>query len=168
MVTDSSNAAVWKRLGAGKSVSGTANHWSLSGKLYIARLNGRQFAVKAELTSGNGSYGTYYPPENGSSGAISATSSERMTRPLAYQRERQHFTSLVKPARASRSPQMSEAWTPRSPFKPRHLLPPRCSARRFILRSAAYGSRRRYTARAAHGKMRWRNSKQEVYGNERH
>lgn len=46
-----------------KSVSGTANHWSLSGKLYIARLNGRQFAVKAELTSGNGSYGTYYPPE---------------------------------------------------------------------------------------------------------
>lgn len=46
-----------------KSISGTANHWSLSGKLYIARLNGRQFAVKAELTSGNGSYGTYYPPE---------------------------------------------------------------------------------------------------------
>ena len=45
-----------------KSVSGTANHWSLSGKLYIARLNGRQFAVKVELTSGNGSYGTYYPP----------------------------------------------------------------------------------------------------------
>lgn len=47
-----------------KSVSGSANHWSLSGKLYIARLNGRQFAVKAELTSGNGSYGTYYPPSN--------------------------------------------------------------------------------------------------------
>ena len=46
-----------------KSVSGTANHWSHSGKLYIARLNGRQFTVKAELTSGNGSYGTYYPPE---------------------------------------------------------------------------------------------------------
>lgn len=46
-----------------KSVSGATNHWSLSGKLYIARLNGRQFAVKAELTSGNGSYGTYYPPE---------------------------------------------------------------------------------------------------------
>lgn len=46
-----------------KSVSGGANHWSLSGKLYIARLSGRQFAVKAELTSGNGSYGTYYPPE---------------------------------------------------------------------------------------------------------
>lgn len=45
-----------------KSVSGVANHWSLSGKLYIVRLNGRQFAVKAELTSGNGSYGTYYPP----------------------------------------------------------------------------------------------------------
>ena len=45
-----------------KSVSGRANHWSLSGTLYIARLNGRQFAVKAELTSGNGSYGTYYPP----------------------------------------------------------------------------------------------------------
>lgn len=47
-----------------KSVSGVSNHWSLSGKLYIARLNGRQFAVKAELTSGNGSYGTYYPPSN--------------------------------------------------------------------------------------------------------
>ena len=46
-----------------KSVYGSANHWSLSGKLYIARLNGRQFAVKAELTSGNGEYGTYYPPE---------------------------------------------------------------------------------------------------------
>lgn len=46
-----------------KSVSGVANHWSLSGKLYIARLNGRQFAVKAELTSANGGYGTYYPPE---------------------------------------------------------------------------------------------------------
>lgn len=46
-----------------KSVSGRANHWSLTGKLYIARLSGRQFAVKAELTSGNGSYGTYYPPE---------------------------------------------------------------------------------------------------------
>lgn len=46
-----------------KSVSGRANHWSLSGKLYIARLNGRQFAIKAELTSDNGSYGTYYPPE---------------------------------------------------------------------------------------------------------
>lgn len=45
-----------------KSVSGSSNHWSLSGKLYIARLNGRQFAVKAELTSANGSYGTYYPP----------------------------------------------------------------------------------------------------------
>ena len=46
-----------------KSVYGSANHWSLSGKLYIARLNGRQFAIKAELTSGNGEYGTYYPPE---------------------------------------------------------------------------------------------------------
>lgn len=45
-----------------KSVSGRANHWSLSGTLHIARLNGRQFAVKAELTSANGSYGTYYPP----------------------------------------------------------------------------------------------------------
>ena len=45
-----------------KSVSGRANHWSLTGKLYIARLNGRQFAIKAELTSGNGEYGTYYPP----------------------------------------------------------------------------------------------------------
>lgn len=46
-----------------KSISDIANHWSFSGKLYIARLNGRQFVVKAELTSGNGSYGTYYPPE---------------------------------------------------------------------------------------------------------
>ena len=45
-----------------KSVSGRANHWSLSGTLYIARLNGRQFVIKAELTSANGSYGTYYPP----------------------------------------------------------------------------------------------------------
>lgn len=47
-----------------KSISGVSNHWNLTGKLYIARLNGRQFAVKAELTSGNGSYGTYYPPSN--------------------------------------------------------------------------------------------------------
>ena len=46
-----------------KSISGAANHWKITGKLYIARLNGRQFAVKAELTSGNGEYGTYYPPE---------------------------------------------------------------------------------------------------------
>lgn len=46
-----------------KSVYGRANHWSLSGTLHIARLNGRQFAIKAELTSANGSYGTYYPPE---------------------------------------------------------------------------------------------------------
>jgi hypothetical protein len=46
-----------------KSIYGRANHWSLSGTLHIARLNGRQFAVKAELTSGDGSYGTYYPPE---------------------------------------------------------------------------------------------------------
>ena len=47
-----------------KSISGAANHWRITGKLYIARLNGRQFAVKAELTSGNGEYGTYYPPTN--------------------------------------------------------------------------------------------------------
>ena len=46
-----------------KSISGWSNHWNLTGKLYIARLNGRQFAVKAVLTSTNGSYGTYYPPE---------------------------------------------------------------------------------------------------------
>ena len=46
-----------------KSISGAANHWRITGKLYITRLNGRQFAVKAELTSGNGEYGTYYPPE---------------------------------------------------------------------------------------------------------
>lgn len=53
------SGSVWEQE---KSVYGRANHWSLSGKLYIARLNGRQFAVKAELTSDNGSYGTYYPP----------------------------------------------------------------------------------------------------------
>lgn len=46
-----------------KSISGWSNHWNFTGKLYIARLNGRQFAVKAELTSANGTYGTYYPPE---------------------------------------------------------------------------------------------------------
>lgn len=46
-----------------KSISGAANHWRLTGKLYIARLNGRQFAIKAVLTSDNGEYGTYYPPE---------------------------------------------------------------------------------------------------------
>lgn len=45
-----------------KSISGWSNHWNFTGKLYIARLNGRQFAVKAVLTSTNGSYGTYYPP----------------------------------------------------------------------------------------------------------
>ena len=50
--------------GQEKSISGAANHWRITGKLYIARLNGRQFAVKAELTSGNGEYGTYYPPTN--------------------------------------------------------------------------------------------------------
>ena len=46
-----------------KIISKAANHWRLTGKLYIARLSGRQFAVKAELTSGNGEYGTYYPPD---------------------------------------------------------------------------------------------------------
>lgn len=45
-----------------KSISGWSNHWNFTGKLYIARLNGNQFAIKAELTSANGSYGTYYPP----------------------------------------------------------------------------------------------------------
>ena len=45
-----------------KNISGAANHWRLTGKLYIARLNGRQFAIKAVLTSDNGEYGTYYPP----------------------------------------------------------------------------------------------------------
>ena len=46
-----------------KIISKAANHWRLTGKLYIARLSGRQFAVKAELTSGNGEYGTYYSPD---------------------------------------------------------------------------------------------------------
>ena len=53
--------SVWEQE---KSISGTANHWKLTGKLYIARLNGKQFAVKAVLTSANGSYGDYYPPSN--------------------------------------------------------------------------------------------------------
>ena len=47
-----------------KSISGWSNHWNFTGKLYIARLNGNQFAIKAELTSANGTYGTYYPPSN--------------------------------------------------------------------------------------------------------
>ena len=45
-----------------KSISGWPNHWNFTGKLYVARLNGRQFAVKAVFTSTNGSHGTYYPP----------------------------------------------------------------------------------------------------------
>jgi hypothetical protein len=45
-----------------KSISGVSNHWRLTGKLYIARLNGGQFAIKAVLASDNGEYGTYYPP----------------------------------------------------------------------------------------------------------
>lgn len=49
--------------GQEKSISGVSNHWRLTGKLYIARLNGRQFAIKAVLVSDNGEYGTYYPPE---------------------------------------------------------------------------------------------------------
>lgn len=53
------SGSVWEQE---KSISGWSNHWNFTGKLYIARLNGRQFAVKAELTSANGSYGTYYPP----------------------------------------------------------------------------------------------------------
>ena len=47
-----------------KSISGWSNHWNFTGKLYIARLNGNQFAIKAELTSANGTSGTYYPPSN--------------------------------------------------------------------------------------------------------
>lgn len=47
-----------------KNISGWSNHWNFTGKLYIARLNGNQFAIKAELTSANGTYGTYYPPSN--------------------------------------------------------------------------------------------------------
>ena len=47
-----------------KSISGWSNHWNFTGKLYIARLKGNQFAIKAELTSANGTYGTYYPPSN--------------------------------------------------------------------------------------------------------
>ena len=53
------SGSVWEQE---KSISGWSNHWNFTGKLYIARLNGRQFVVKAELTSTNGSYGTYYPP----------------------------------------------------------------------------------------------------------
>lgn len=47
-----------------KRISGTANHWKLTGTLYIARLSGKQFVVKAVLTSANGSYNDYYPPSN--------------------------------------------------------------------------------------------------------
>lgn len=55
------SGSVWEQE---KSISGWSNHWNFTGKLYIARLNGNQFAIKAELTSANGTYGTYYPPSN--------------------------------------------------------------------------------------------------------
>ena len=39
----------------------TGNHWKIVTKSYIARLSGTGFALKVELTSSNGSYGTWYP-----------------------------------------------------------------------------------------------------------
>ena len=46
----------------GKTISGGANHWKISGTIYIASLGSNQFAVRMAMWNGNGSYGTYYPP----------------------------------------------------------------------------------------------------------
>lgn len=46
----------------GKTISGSANHWKISGTIYIASLGSNQFAVRMAMWNGNGSYGTYYPP----------------------------------------------------------------------------------------------------------
>lgn len=46
----------------GKTISGSANHWEISGTIYIASLGSNQFAVRMAMWNGNGSYGTYYPP----------------------------------------------------------------------------------------------------------
>lgn len=46
----------------GKTISGSANHWKISGTICIASLGSNQFAVRMAMWNGNGSYGTYYPP----------------------------------------------------------------------------------------------------------
>lgn len=46
----------------GKTISGSANHWKISGTIYIASMGSNQFAVRMAMWNGNGSYGTYYPP----------------------------------------------------------------------------------------------------------
>lgn len=46
----------------GKTISGTSNHWNMTGTIHIASLSSTQFAVRMEMTSLNGSYGTYYAP----------------------------------------------------------------------------------------------------------
>lgn len=46
----------------GKTISGSANHWKISGTIHIASLGSNQFAVRMAMWNGNGSYGTYYPP----------------------------------------------------------------------------------------------------------
>lgn len=46
----------------GKTISGSADHWRISGTIYIASLGSNQFAVCMAMWNGNGSYGTYYPP----------------------------------------------------------------------------------------------------------
>lgn len=53
------NGSAWEQE---KRIYDIANHWSLDGTVSVARLNGKQFAVKVVVTSGNGSYGTYYAP----------------------------------------------------------------------------------------------------------
>ena len=46
----------------GKTISGSANHWTISGTIHIASLSSTQFAVRMAMWNGNGEYGTYYPP----------------------------------------------------------------------------------------------------------
>lgn len=47
-----------------KTFSGGSNHWAMSGSASIARLEGNQFVIKLVATSSNGSYGTYYAPND--------------------------------------------------------------------------------------------------------
>lgn len=46
----------------GKTISGSANHWAISGTIHIASLSSTQFVVRMAMWNGNGEYGTYYPP----------------------------------------------------------------------------------------------------------
>lgn len=46
----------------GKTISGSAKHWAISGTIHIASLSSTQFAVRMAMWNGNGEYGTYYPP----------------------------------------------------------------------------------------------------------